>query len=105
MGVWQVMFKYIKREFYSDDDLTVTLEEADGNLMAHVVLYSASKASINRVLQVWQEIKERAYWQGYEEIYTYSNEPRMFDIVKGGEQVGEFEKDGIKYKVWKWELK
>lgn len=98
------MFKYIQKEFYKDDDLTVTLEEGDGNLMAHVAVHSASKSSIGRILEIWDDIRNRAYWQGYEEIYTYSNEPRMFEIVKGGEQVGEFEKDGIKYKVWKWDL-
>lgn len=99
------MFKYIKKEFYSDDDLTITLEEADGNLMAHATIHSANKHSIKQLLEIWEEIKSRAYWQGYEEIYTYSNDPRMFDIVKGGEEIGEFEKDGVKYKVWKWDLK
>lgn len=98
------MFSYVKKEFYDDDDLTVTLEEADGNLMAHVAIRNASKSIINKMLKIWEDIQYRAYWQGYEEIYTYSNEPRMFDIVKGGTEVGEFDKDGTKYKVWKWEL-
>lgn len=99
------MFSYVKKEFYDDDDLTVTLEEADGNLMAHVAIRNASKSTINKMLGIWEDIQYRAYWQGYEEIYTYSNEPRMFDIVKGGTEVGGFDKDGVKYKVWKWELK
>lgn len=100
-----VMFSYIKKEFYNDGDIIITLEEADGNLMAHVTINSASKASVEELLRQWNDIKHRAYWQGYEEIYTYSGEPRMFNLVRGGQEVGEFEKDGQTYKVWKWELK
>lgn len=99
------MFSYIKKVFYQDDDITVTLEEADGNLMAHLYASKVSIPIAKRILELWNVICERAYWQGYEEIYTYSNEPRMFKLVKGGEEVGEFNKNGVNYKVWKWDLK
>jgi hypothetical protein len=99
------MYNYIKKKFYEDDNITITLEEADGYLMAHVTIFSFSRSVLKRIQEVWYEICERAYWQGYEEIYTYSNEPRMFKLIKGGSEVGGFEKDGANYKVWKWELK
>lgn len=98
------MSNYIKQVFYENDDFTITLEEVEGNLMVHVSFDDFNRDILNAVLNLWTIIKDRAYWQGYEQIYTYTREPRMFSLFKDGHKKGEFEKDGFTYEVWEWEL-
>lgn len=98
------MSKYIKLKFYEDDDMLITLEEMDGELMVHLAMYKCSRPIIRKALELWSEILRRAYWQGYEHIYTYTMEPRMFKFFVNGKKFGEFEKDGKTYEVWGWEL-
>lgn len=100
------MSNYIKATYFEDDDLKVTLEELDGNLMVHVTIYSFNREVYGKLLYLWGQIQERAYWQGYEEIYTYTLDNRVPGILQSdGEQIGVFQKDGHQYKVWKWDLK
>lgn len=99
------MSDYVKYIFYSDEKLLVTLEKLDGYVLAHVSIFSPDKKTIKRLLEIWVEILARAYWQGYEEIYTYTKDERMLKIVKGGEIIGEYERNGEIFKVVKWDLK
>ena len=96
---------YIKKTFYEDDRFKITLEEVDGYLMVHLAVYDFSKAILREILDMWKTIQHRAYTSGYDEIYTYTQEPRMFKFFPNAEKLGEVEKSGQTYEVWKWDLK
>ena len=99
------MSSYIKKTFYEDDRFKIYLEEVDGYLMVHLAAYEFSKSILQEIKGFWETIRESAYNAGYNEIYTYSKEPRMFHFFPGAEKLGDVEKDGVTYGVWKWALK
>ncbi len=108
LGVFLRVYKvtsYIKKTFYEDDNYKISLEEVDGYLMIHVAIYEFSKAILKELKHHWAVIRERAYASGYDKIYTYSQEERMFKFFPNATKLGEVEKDGITYGVWQWDLK
>lgn len=96
---------YIKKVFYEDDRFKITLEEVDGYLMVHLAVYEFSKSILKEIKVLWKDIRDRSYMSGYDKIYTYTREPRMFKFFPEAEKLGEFEKSGLTYEVWVWELK
>ncbi len=94
---------YIKKTFYEDDRFKISLEEVDGYLMIHLAVYEFSKNILKEIKEMWATIRSRAYESGYDAIYTYTQEPRMFKYFPA-ERLGEVEKDGQTYEVWKWAL-
>ena len=98
------MHNYIKKVYYEDDDIIVTLEELDGLLLAHVAIEHSSKKVLKRILKVWEEIKRAAYWQGYENIYTYTKEGRMLKFFKDWKKYGTCQYKGETYEVVGWAL-
>lgn len=100
------MSNYIKATFYEDEDIKVTLEEMDGYLMAHLTIYQFSKSVHKKVLSLREEIINRAYFSGYDAIYSYTADERIPRLIgEELEELGDFYFHGKNYKVWKWELK
>jgi len=98
------MSKYISKVFYDDDQITLKLEEVDAHLMVHLVIKKALPSSIKKARIVFQEIKERAYWQGYEQIYTYTKDDRMLKFFGANKVISNVEYKGETYKVVQWDL-
>lgn len=90
--------------FYRTSDFQIKLELVDGELFVHLTLWKVNRHILDDVLKVWAEIKARAYWQGYEAIYTYTRDTRMFKFFPFAEIVGTIEWNGESYEVAKWEL-
>jgi hypothetical protein len=95
---------YSKQIYYEDGDCTITLEEFEKETFVHLTLYKATKEILERVLKVFSEIKAEFYWLGYEAIYTYTQDKRMFKFFPFAEVIGDFYYHGKKYKVGKWVL-
>ena len=100
----QVMFSYKEKDYYEDEDALVRLEEVDEQLFVHVKLLKASKEIMENLLKVWSEIKAKAYWDGYEAIYTYTNDDRMLEFFPFGKVLVEIEYKGKKMRVVEWAL-
>lgn len=100
------MFKtYEKRRTYFDNsDFDMSLEEMDGHLFVHLVFFHVSKTSINKARSVWEEVKNKCYWLGYEHINTYTTDMRIVKLFDGWEHIGEYKYEGKKYEVARWEL-
>ena len=94
-----------RRTYYEDDDFAISLEELSGQLFVHLAIFKASKRVITKAKEIWQEIQDKCYWLGYEQINTYTTEMRVVSFFKGWERLGEFEKDGKHYEVARWVLK
>lgn len=95
---------YNKLVYYEDSDFVITLEEFEQETFVHLEMNKASKSILERVLKVFSEIKAKAYWLGYEAIYTYTQDKRMFKFFPGAEVVGNFKYNGNNYEVGKWAL-
>jgi hypothetical protein len=92
--------EYQRKRYYEDDDIRVYLEEIQENVFIHVAITHATKASIKRMKEKWGEVVMKMYWLGYEELFAYSKDRRVIDMIGGAEKIGEHED----YEVWKWAL-
>lgn len=95
---------YNKQIYYEDEDCTVTLEEFEQEVFFHFSLNKANRNIIERMLMIFSEVKAKLYWLGYEAVYTYTKDKRMFKFFPGGEVLGTFKYNGDKYEVGKWAL-
>jgi hypothetical protein len=96
---------YKKATYYEDDDVRVRVELVNDELFAHVTIFNAKKSVVERLLKVWAEIKALAYFDGYEAIYTYTQDAkRMQKLFPFSQKVGPFEWEGRKFEVLKWDL-
>lgn len=100
-----VMSDYKKATYYADSDFELTVEMYNGTPLIHLQLYRATKAVIDKVMKVWAEVKALAWMDGYEAIYTYTQDNRMFRIFGAEKVPGTFNWKGQEYEVGKWELK
>lgn len=96
--MWQIM---TKRVFYADDDFILILEELNEQAFVHVHLNEFSRKIFKKLLEQWKEVLMRFYLLGYEEIFTYTKDPRIVNMVGGAQKIDEHEG----YEVYKWELK
>lgn len=90
---------------YKDEDIKIYMEEEQGEMFVHMRMYRASRSIIEKALKVLAGIKAQMYWAGYENVYTYSADERLLNLLPLWEPVGEFQKDGKTFKVVKWDLK
>ena len=95
---------YKTKEYYEDENCKIRLEELDGHLFVHVKINKASKGIMEKLLKIWAQIKAEAYFSGYEAIYTYSSEDRMFRFFPFAEKLGDMKYRGEKMGVYKWAL-
>lgn len=89
-----------RKTFYEDSDFRLSLEEIKEQAFVHVELNKFSKAILSRLMEQWKEVLMRFYLLGYEEIFTYTRDPRIVNIVGGATKIGEHKG----YEVYKWEL-
>jgi len=82
------------------------LEYLDGCLFIHCDVESFSASSLKTMKLVWGWIKESAFMQGYDHIYTYTKNLKFALMVDGsGKVIDEFNLDDEDYEVIKWDLK
>jgi hypothetical protein len=92
-----------RKTIHEEAPFRLSYEEEQGELFIHVEIYEAKKSVLERILWEFAKFKAWAYFQGYEEIYSYTKDNRLFRIF-GAEEVGEFVLKNEKYKVGKWVL-
>lgn len=91
----------MRREtYYQDNDIKVYLEEIDNNVFIHVGIYNMSKSILRKIKEKWGEIVLKMYYLGYEEVFAYTKDNRIINLIGGAEKIGK-EKD---YEVYKWDL-
>ena len=98
---------YKRYKYFDDGNIHVDLEEIDGCLFAHIAFTKFSKSILSKAKQIWWELRCRAYFDGYEEIFSYTKDARMADMIGGGyTEVGEDSQELINsgYRMFKWEL-
>lgn len=92
--------KFNRQTYYEDEDIKVYLEEIDDNIFIHVGIFNISKSILQRIKEKWGEVVIKMYVLGYEELFAYTKDRRIINMIGGAVKIGQ-EKD---YEVYKWEL-
>ena len=94
-----------KRIFFEDDKVQIRLEERDGALFVHCLFHEVSKASVKWLQEIWPILRERVYFAGYANIFSYTKDLRVVKLFPGWELVEEIKDEyGNDWKVVRWEL-
>lgn len=98
----RAVLKQLNRRTYEEtDDYKVWLEDINDQLFIHVAIYNPSKSVIQGIKEAWANIILDAWFDGYEDVFTYTRDSRIIRMIGGAEKIGQHED----YEVWKWELK
>jgi hypothetical protein len=68
---------------YQDDDLIVQAEIIEGNPYLHCTILEFKKSVMKRTRVVWEDIKEGFYYEGFDNIYSISPNPRFIKFIGG----------------------
>jgi len=94
-----------RRTFFEDDDVKVSLEEINDALYVHCIFHNCTLHSVKWIKDIWQNLKERCYFAGYDAIYSYTKDLRVVKLFPDWQLVSEVVDDnGEKWQVVKWEL-
>lgn len=89
-----------RRVYEKTNDYQVWLEDINNQLFVHVAIYNPSKEVIKSIKEAWAHVLLDAWFDGYEEVFTYTKDNRIINIIGGAEKIGQHEE----YEVWKWDL-
>lgn len=98
----RAVLKQLNRRTYEEtDDYKVWLEDINEQLFVHVAIYNPSKDVVQDIKEAWANIMLDAWFDGYEDVFTYTKDSRIIKMIGGAQKIGQHED----YEVWKWELK
>lgn len=90
-----------RKTYYEDDDFKVYLEYFYDQLFIHVHIHNFNKAVLKRVKEKWAEIMLDAWFEGFENVFTYTKDNRIIEMIGNAIYI----ETAGGYEVWKWELK
>ncbi len=94
-----------RRTYFENDNFRIYLEEIQGNVFVHVAIHNATVSVVKDIKEKWTEIVLRMYFLGYEELFAYTNDSRIIELIGGATKVADNIKFQNKnYEVWKWDL-
>ena len=96
-----------KREvFIADPSFTLKWEKLEGQLFVHIEVVEASASIISRIKEAWMSFMAQAYFEGYEDIFTYTRDPRIVNIVGGAIELKDDRlNDAPGWRMYKWDLR
>jgi hypothetical protein len=93
---------HIRRQLiFENDDFQFSLENINNLPFVHLYCKRFDRSVLEEIKLRWGELLISLYFDGYEELFTYTKDMRIPNLVGGGEVVGEHEGN----KVIRWELK
>ncbi len=100
------MSDYKKAVYYSDNNFSLIVELIDDVPFIHLQVKKFSKSILETIRKKWAEVKALAYFDGYEAIYTYTQDERVFKFSSPTRVLdGGFNLHGKEYRVAEWDLK
>ena len=95
-----------RKVFVIDNDFTIKWEKLNEQLFVHIEIVRMDTSVFSRIKAAWTAFMAQAYFEGYEDIYTYTQDPRIVKMVGGAV---ELQNDKLKatpdWRMFKWELK
>lgn len=93
--------KLNRRTYYENDDFRIWLEDINDQLFVHVAIYNATPSVVKTIKERWAELMIDCWFDGYEDVFTYTKDNRIIKQIGGAEKIGQHED----YEVWKWDLR
>lgn len=98
------MFK--RNVFCTDPDFILKWEKLNDQLFVHIEILQVTPKIISKIKKAWLRFQAQAYFEGYENIYTYTEDPRIVTIVGGAIELKDEKLNNAPgWRVFKWELK
>ena len=101
MNSSQIARQLNRRTYYETDDYRIWMEDINDQLFIHVAIYNSTKTVVTEIKEKWAELMIDAYFNGYEDVFTYTQDNRIIKMIGGATNIGQYND----YEVWKWELK
>lgn len=99
------MENFQRKTYFENDDYRIYLEEISDNVFIHVAIYNAKVSIIRDIKKKWAEIVLKMYFLGYEELFCYTTDRRIVNMIGGAIKVAEnVNFQNKEYEVWKWDL-
>ena len=96
----QTLRELNRRTYKQTDDFRIWLEDINDQLVVHVIIYNSTPSVLKQIKESWAELMIDCYFQGYEDVFTYTKDNRIVKYIGNATMVGQ----GADYEVWKWEL-
>ncbi len=90
---------------FSDEDMKLSYEVIQENLFIHVEYDNFSKSILNKTRKLWKEFLLRAFFDGWEEIFTYTKDPRIVKMIGGAEELYDSKLQRLGLRMFKWDLR
>lgn len=90
--------------YYEDEDFMLKVEELDGHLFMHVDVTNWTPSSYKRGVEKFEEVIKRAYWGGYEAVYTYIKNPKFAKMFGSPEWLQTLNHNDEQYELMRWKL-
>lgn len=90
-------------EIYSDENFDVKVEEQEGIMFLHCDVENFNKSVLKQMKAVMEEIKVAAFCHGWDEIFSYTPNPKFAKML-GGESIDSFRTNNQDYEVMRWAL-
>lgn len=97
----QIARQLNRRTYYETNDYRIWMEDINDQLFIHVAIYNSTKSVMTEIKEKWAEFMIDAYFNGYEDVFTYTQDNRVVKMIGGAINVGQYND----YEVWKWELR
>lgn len=86
--------------YYEDNDIRVWTENINDQAFIHVGIFNMTKNVLGKIKEKWGELIISLYFEGYENVYTYTKDNRIIKLIGGAEYIDT----AGEYEVWKWDL-
>lgn len=94
-----------KAIYAEDKDLQLWVEVINGCLFVHVNLRRFNEKVLKKLKVAWGHLQQAAYFDGWEEIFTYTKDARIVNVVGGAKEVVDERLKPTGLRVFKWDLK
>lgn len=95
------MTEFERKTYYEDEDIKVYLENINDCVFIHVGIHNMSKSVLRKIKEKWGEVVLKMYALGYEELFAYTKDSRIINMIGGSEKLDQAKG----YEVYKWDLR
>lgn len=91
----------IKQEVYSgNDNYIMSIEDVDSYLFVHIDVHNWSPSILKLIRCDFEELKLDAYGNGYDNIFSYTSNPKFAKLVDGSCKYADSIDDGVEVLYW-----
>lgn len=90
--------------YAKDEDIDLSYEVINDCLFVHVVFERFNKAILSKTRIAWERMLIDAYFDGWEQVFTYTKDPRIINLIGGATEMFDDKLNEINMRMFKWDL-